>query len=312
MKLRDQLHELQEKIAAQPGLEAKLRELRDQRDVLESRISDLRETMKKEQADVARLEHGNLSAIFYTMVGRKTDRMDRERMEVYAARVKYEAALQELSHVEHDIEEIQSRLGEIAAWGVRYEALRNEKAAAIRKSGSADAAELLKTEEQIAVAAAEHRKIVEAIQAGTRALGTVRSILSSLDSAQGWGTWDLLGGGLLSDLAKHSHLDDAQEKVQRLQEELRCFKTELADVRITAERKVSVDGFLRFADFFFDGLFADWAVMDQVSRSRDRVRRTESEIESVLSRLHSLEEDSRQAAKHLEAERDAVIDGADL
>ena len=45
-------------------------------------------------------------------------------------------------------------------------------------------------------------------------LDSLDSVLSSLESAEGWGTWDLLGGGLISDLAKHSHIDDAKVEAE--------------------------------------------------------------------------------------------------
>ena len=94
------------------------------------------------------------------------------------------------------------------------------------------------------------REIQEAADAGEAALDAAGQVLETLDSAEGCSTWDILGGGLLADLAKYEELDNAQEQVEQLQEKLRQFKTELADVTIEAELQVSVDGFLRFADFF--------------------------------------------------------------
>ena len=49
-----------------------------------------------------------------------------------------------------------------------------------------------------------------------------------------------------------------------------------------------MEGFLRFADVFFDGLFADWAVMDQIGRSTSQVQDTLNQIEGVLSRLSAM------------------------
>ena len=57
-------------------------------------------------------------------------------------------------------------------------------------------------------------------------------MLSHLSDAEGWATWDLFGGGLLSDIAKHSALDAAQDAVNVLQSKLRSFKTELVDVNM--------------------------------------------------------------------------------
>ena len=105
----------------------------------------------------------------------------------------------------------------------------------------------------------------------------------------GWSTWDIVGGGLLVDIAKHRELDHAQEQVEQLQIDLRRFKTELVDVEITAELQVSVDGFLKFADFFFDGLFADWAVLDHIKQAQEQVENTKQQIEQVLAMLNTVQ-----------------------
>lgn len=97
----------------------------------------------------------------------------------------------------------------------------------------------------------------------------------------------MMGGDLIADLAKHDRLDQAQEMVEQLQVELRRFKTELTDVSIDAEMQVKLDGFLRFADYFFDGLFADWAVMDHIENSQKQVSQTRQQVEEVLASLES-------------------------
>ena len=70
------------------------------------------------------------------------------------------------------------------------------------------------------------RDRLEAINAGKTALHTVNEVLETLDNAEGWSTWDVMGGGLMADLAKYEELDDAQEQIEQLQVELRRFKTE--------------------------------------------------------------------------------------
>lgn len=129
------------------------------------------------------------------------------------------------------------------------------------------------------------KEILEAIAAGSEALVTAEEILDDLDSAGSWATWDVFGGGIIADIAKHSHLDEAQYAVERLQSQLRRFKTELADVGgIGADVRVNVDGFLRFADYFFDGIFVDFAVMDHISNSAEQVQAVHARISDVLER----------------------------
>ena len=119
----------------------------------------------------------------------------------------------------------------------------------------------------------------------------VNEVLETLDNAEGWSTWDVMGGGLMADLAKYEELDDAQEQIEQLQVELRRFKTELSDVEIAADLQVTVNSFLKFADFFFDGLFADWAVLDHINQAQSRVENTKGQIKRVLALLKKMRED---------------------
>jgi hypothetical protein len=54
--------------------------------------------------------------------------------------------------------------------------------------------------------------------------------------------------------------------------------------------QIQVDGFLRFADYFFDGIFADWAVLDRIGKSKQQVQSTMQQIEQVLGRLDNMQQ----------------------
>ena len=117
-----------------------------------------------------------------------------------------------------------------------------KKRAALKASGTAAADQILDIEQKIAALEAQKREIKEAISAGYSARGTADRILSELESADGWNTWDMFGGGgIITHMAKHSHLDEAQDLVSDLQSKLRRFKTELADIQITANMQVNID-----------------------------------------------------------------------
>lgn len=268
--------------------ESKLKELYIQRESLNAKADALRKCKLDEQADVERLEGHSLTAFFYGVIGKMDERLDKEREEAYAASVKYDVAAYELSAVEESIKRYEAELGKLRECEQQYEQALKDKLAAIKSRGTQDIQEILRAEERISYLEGQMKETEEALGAGQAALETTDSILSSLDSAEGWGTWDLLGGGLLSDMAKHSHLDEAQQQVEYLQVQLRHFKTELTDVKISADMQVNIDGFLCFADYFFDGLFADWAVLDKINQSQTQVQNTKSQIEHVISRLTAM------------------------
>ena len=306
--MRDTLFELQQKVARKPSLEAKLRELQNQRREYDREVISLRVAFRQEQEDVEKLEGRSLANYFFQVVGKLDEKLDQERKEAYAAKVKLDAAERELAGIESDISEIQGQLNEIRVAEAQYKDELERRRATLRASGTATGDQIIELEQRIAAMEAQKREIKEAISAGYSARGTADRILSELNSADGWNTWDMFGGGgIITHMAKHSHLDEAQDLVSDLQSKLRRFKTELADIQITANMQVNVDGFLRFADYFFDGLFADWAVGDKISQSMNSVSSTKSQIGRTLDKLNSMEQAADRDIVSLKQQLDELI-----
>lgn len=286
----ESLLSLSQKVALKKQLEAKLDDLRDQRRVFDRKVVELRVEHRSEQNDVDKLEGRSLANYFYQIIGKLDEKINEERKQAYAAKVKLDAAQRELAAVDWEIQEIQSQLQELVGCEAAYLAALESKRNAVKASGTPVASQILEIEERIVFLENQKKEIQEAVSAGQSALGTADSVLSELEDADGWNTWDIIGGGgIITHMAKHGHLDDAQEKVEQLQGKLRRFKTELADINIQADMQVNIDGFLRFADYFFDGLFADWAVGDKISESQSSVQEVKNQINSTLSKLSSMD-----------------------
>ena len=102
--------------------------------------------------------------------------------------------------------------------------------------------------------------MAEAIQAGERALKSLRIAQSQLNGAKNWGLFDMFGGGLFSSMIKHSKMSDASRYMEEAKYDLLTFQRELRDVSVPLELKMEIGSFLSFADFFFDGFVADYLV----------------------------------------------------
>ncbi len=302
------LKQLHDMTAEKKRLDAKHTDLMAQADTYEELLIALRAACTKEQEDVDKLEGRSLAAYFYNIIGKKDEKLDKEREEAYAARVKLDAAERALSAVKSEIASARSRLGELYGCENAYARALESRREEIKASATSEAEELLRIEEQIAHQESQQKEIGEAILAGNAAFTIAEKILSELDSADGWNTWDMIGsGGLLTHMAKYEHLDEAQELVETLQDKLRSFKTELADVSINADMQVNIDGFLRFADYFFDGLFTDWAVADRISESLHAVQKTKGQIERLVERLTRMKQDAERLEKRLRDRADAIV-----
>lgn len=306
----EELQALQQKLSRKKHLQALLNELHTQRTELEAKVSNLKTIMEKEQADVDRLERRGLTALFYGIVGKKEEKLDEERREVVTARAKYDVAMQEMDLVQRRISRYEEELDTFKDIEMKYAYALKEKVKLLKATATPVSEKILQYEEQISGFENQKKEINEAISAGNKAKNIAEQVLSELDDAEGWGTWDLLGGGLISDLAKHSSLDDAQEEIEHLQVQLRLFKTELADVTIRAEMQVNIDGFLRFADYFFDGLFADWAVLDKIEESKSEVKNVINQIQAVLNKLAAMLDAAEKDQRTVRAMLDELVTNA--
>ena len=303
----ERLQKLSGQIARQKKLRTMLRELYDQRRELQARETELAARRAKEQQDVDRLEGRSLAAFFYGMLGKKEEKLDQEQQEAYAAAVKHDSVVRELAAVQQDIHSWETELAALAGCEDRYQEVLHEKLEALKRSDPERAEKALLLERRIADCASLLKEIREADAAGQAALSTANSIAASLNSAESWSICDICGGGLVTDMVKHSHLDQAQARVEELQVQLRRFKTELSDVTVYADMQVQVDGFLRFADYFFDNLFTDWAVLDHIHSSQKQVDGVVCQIQSVLGQLNNMKNACEATRRQAQAELDDRI-----
>ena len=300
------LKDLQRQVARQQQLRAMVEELRRQLQELSEAEKRLQTILEQEEGDVDRLEGATLSALFYAIAGRKEEKLDQERLEALAARVKWETARREREGVEQELARREAELQRLSGCEEAYAQGLEEKRAALKRAGGEAAAEILALEQRLAAQEARRQELEEAAAAGQAALSTAQELLRLLADAEGWSTCDLLGGGVIAGLAKHFRLDEAQAATQQLQQQLHRFQAELADVRLEAELSVRIDGFLRFADYFFDGLLADWAVAHRIDQSQQQAQETEGQIQQLLAFLHAQLEQAAEEAKRLRESLDRV------
>lgn len=129
------------------------------------------------------------------------------------------------------------------------------------------------------------KEMNEAIQAGERALSSLRTAQSQLNGAKNWGIFDMFGGGLLSSAIKHSKINNASKCVEEAKRDLLVFQRELKDVHIPMNLRMEVGSFLSFADFFFDGFLADYLVQSKIAEAKEQIDDAIRIVENILRDL---------------------------
>lgn len=295
----DDLSLLQAQMVYKKRLETVLKELRSQESALSRKVADLEQRLRHEQRDLDRLEGLSLAAFFYNMTGQLEEKLEKERQETSAARVKYSAALRELEAIQADLTETEIDLQDLADCEERYARSLEQKRLEIETAGSNEARELLDMEEALALLAGQERELDEAISAGTDALHAADEVMQNLSAARDWGAFDALCGGLLPDLAKHDKIDEAQQSIEQLQIRLQRFNKELTDTDIRTDLEVSISRMLKFSDIFFDNLLTDLAVLDRITQAQRQVDQTRDQILGILRQLQTKKESVHH--KHIQA-----------
>lgn len=129
------------------------------------------------------------------------------------------------------------------------------------------------------------RELREAKLAGQEALAYLNRAADSLQSAGNWGIVDMLGGGLISTFVKHSKMNDAEELVQQARSALKRFQKELMDVENVEEFHIETGDFLAFADYFFDGIIADWLMQSRINEARTQVENARQKVTYIMQQL---------------------------
>ena len=128
----------------------------------------------------------------------------------------------------------------------------------------------------------------EAIEAGQRALSSLRTAKENLNSAKNWGLVDMFGGGFFSTMLKHSKMDQARQNMEQAKYDLRNFSRELNDVNMACNFKHQYWRLLILCRYFFDGFVVDWVVQDRINNARHQVEEAIRRTEYIINQLQHM------------------------
>ena len=256
----ERLKELHRQKLQKKHLKAMEIELERQRDEVAKKASELGKIKKKEQLDVDKLEGKTIKALFFTLSGTKEEKLSQERQEAYVAAMKYDAAQRDLQGIIYDLEICKEDLEKLEGIEKEYEHLLEQKKNSLKQEASHRAHEVIILEKQMEDLSHEIVELEEALDVGYRAFDLVDKIVGELEEAYNLADIDTYMHSMFMDIQKHEHIHKAEDWIQELRNELRHFKTELADIKIEGDIQIEMDEFSEFADWFFDNIFMDWDI----------------------------------------------------
>jgi DNA repair exonuclease SbcCD ATPase subunit len=280
-----ELQEIKEQVKYKRKWEDQLGRLQDEAEQQEVKLNMLKSMRNKEQRDVDRMESFSVPAILYSLIGRKLEKIDKEKREAITAELRYQEACRTAEDMKRELAELQNQLASVQNADRDYAEWMREKERLIHDSQSPLGKELYALMDQEADLRANLKEYGEAFTAGAQARDALERALKSLDSAEGWSNWDMVGGGFISTAIKHEKMDDAHGDIHEAQQALRQFQNELSDITDTALTDLENDQLLTFADYFFDNIVTDWMVHSKIQNSENQTRKILQQTNELLGKL---------------------------
>ncbi|MEK4249345.1 hypothetical protein [Paenibacillus sp. FSL W7-1287] len=282
-----QLIETKERLHEHSRLESRRQLLAQRMREQEALIIELKVKLDMEQRDVEKLTTMSLTNLFHTILHSKEEQLELERQEALAAALKLQEAEQTLAELKEEQKENGLKLAELANAESEYNRLMHEKEEWLRTCPQS-ALELDEMELLIAEKSLLLKELREALSAGKSVMSHLSDASNSLEKAENWGNWDMwVNGGLISTHIKHEHIDDARSYIHNANRQLEVFHKELADLKQSIDVQVDISGILKMADYWFDGLIADWIVQGRINDAQQQTSNALHQVRLVVNTLEA-------------------------
>ncbi|MDR6551220.1 hypothetical protein [Paenibacillus qinlingensis] len=241
--------------------------------------------LESEQKDVEQLTRLSLANLFHTILRSKSEQLELERQEALAAALQLEAAKQQLRDAQQSLIQVGDDLANFQRAEDDYKRLLAAKESTILNTPSLSR-ELESMDDEIDDQKLLVKELQEALTVGKLVLASLTDASNSLEKAENWGKWDLWGGGgMISTHAKHSHVDDAKRFIHQANHQLLNFRDELTDLNRSFHISIDISDTLKMADYWFDGLIADWIVQGRIQNSQSQTLSSLNKIRPLVAQL---------------------------
>ncbi|MBY0097812.1 hypothetical protein [Mesobacillus maritimus] len=306
-EINEKLVEIQGKLHKKEKYDLQLEDYKRELQIVEQELGDLRERLKSEEKDVVKLESMSLKNLVAILSGTKEEKLSKEKQEMIAAKHKLEEAVKTKMVIDEENLKLQNALKAFEKIEEEYHQLLSQKETIIKSGTTRFAEKVFELSGKEGSLKAYLVEVEEAISAGNYAKSALEDARSSLEKAEGWGTWDMFGGGALSGVMKHQHIDQAEALLHKAQTNIRQFQKELLDIREQAHLKIEISDMLKFADFFFDGFIADFMVQGKIQQSLEQIRLQTNRVTEILLNLTAQLEKKRRELENIQKEKQEII-----
>lgn len=278
------LKEIRTKLNTLPILHERLTRLNQQIKQAEDTVTKLKSKFEDEMQDMEQLLKESFFVSLLHFVGKYEGKLTKETQEQLLAKIEYDKASDRVDQLNIEQDELSNRIKLLNIESEQFKEELNLRREEIVKNVTGILfARYNEIDAQLKECTRQLVENDEALRAAQRVISTAKSAIGSLESAEGWATYDVWSrGGLISHIAKYNRIDEAQSSLSRLDSQLNDLHRELSDVNMCDYvNYTSIDSTTKAIDFWFDNIFTDLNV-------RTTIRDNKEELISLCDRINSI------------------------
>ena len=275
------LLELQKQVDRKKELDRDLPILCEKREALQREANRLKEQLGYEEEDVTRLESRTLYSLFFTLLGKKDEMLERELTEAEDAKAAYEAVAALLADTNATLSRMEHEANRLRNVEASYQrAIRESLASALQSEADPQKAEsLLRLQTEYTRLEKNEALLKEAISEGKIAIQRAGFVMEALEEALTYHRADL-------EFAKYERLDEAQDRVTAFQIQVKRFCELIPELDIRVDLQVTSHGIDRFLDI----IIGEGSNPHYPSRCRRAMYQTDDVAKYVRAAVANLEE----------------------
>jgi len=294
----------QEKVLLQTGMDESRR-----------RIMQLKLRYEADVNELEKLNKESLSTTFRRLTGRYKGRMNREVVELLAAKLEYERERGHMRELAAEISELDSRIAAIQKkQAVLEEDIRREAEA--QTKDNTDACEgddacfsLQKVKEETTSSMARLIQNEMALRLARKAFGSSAASLEELEKAEQWTSSKPWGPpGLVSRTMKLSKIDYAQATFSRLSTQMKDLDGVLTDIQLPENALVaSISSASHMVEYWFDNILSGENAESLLKASQENMKGLIGQIGGLISVLEANEKEISAHISRLEDQKAVML-----
>lgn len=264
-----QLKDIYVKVIRKRMLFKELQTLQERRQERYVKVKELEVRKKAEQKDVDRLERSGITSFFYGVLGKKEEKLEKERSEALDAMKQYEEAFLEQEGVNRSIELKVTELATLEGYEEKFKRLLQEKRRLLENTGSETEKTVVEAEKELALQRERETFLYETEKLGERILEYVEQVQETLNEAEKYAI-SQSSAGMSMGIRKSELLSQAQKQVSMMQPLLKDFGSKVERIAKGVQIRENMSVVYEFGNGIYTSYVAAESVMSVVAIERIR------------------------------------------